>query len=236
MLKALLPRPKEERDETGISEEDIDGKVVDAVCSRLAEGQIGILPTETVYGLVGNAKDDSVVERIYAAKGRDPGKALPVWVFRWEDVAGLGVAVSEHAEKLARNFWPGPLTLVLPFLGASHCRWQIAPTLLKQWSEKKSVAVRIPDHPFARSVLRHMASPLIATSANRSGQAPATLSNPSDAVLRSKVDWIVDAGPSVFGRESSVVLCDEGGWRILREGALRGVMIQKALEQVKDRV
>ena len=226
--KALLPRPREEKDDPVLDQEAVNEKVIEAVCEGLGKGQIGILPTETVYGLVGSAQADAVIDRIYEAKGRQREKSLPVQVSKFSDVAGLGVAINAQAETLARNFWPGPLTLVLPFLGADKCRWNIAPKLLAQWAEIKTVAVRIPDHPVAQMVLKRVGMPVVATSANVSGEEPITRLSQLDETLRGKVDWIVDGGPTVFGRESSVVLCDAEGWRILREGALRAVLIAKA--------
>ncbi len=228
VLRALLPTRKEDRDEAVINEEDVNPRVLKIVCDGLLAGQVGIIPTETVYGLMGDAGNDAVIERIYAIKERDRDKPLPVQVFRFSDVAALGVSCNASAELLARNFWPGPLTLVLPFLGAAHCRVNIAPTLLRQWEEAKTVAVRIPEHTVTRMVLETVRIPLVATSANISGQEPITRLSQLDETLPRKVDWIVDGGTTVFGRESTVVRCDEEGWRILREGALRGVILQKA--------
>ncbi len=227
--KALLPRPREERGECGIDASDIDGDVVGKVCEGLRSGQVGVLPTETVYGLMGCAQSDAVVDRIYALKARDRGKPLPVQVRSLEEVVLLGADVNSFAQILARNFWPGPLTLVLPFFGAGRCRAGIAPALLTQWSQKGTLAVRVPDHPFMQMVLRDAGMPLIATSANVSNEEPVTRLNQLDKGLKEQVDWMVDGGASVYRRESSVVLCDREGWRILREGALRGVVIEKAL-------
>lgn len=229
--KAISPRSLEDRDDDFIDVHHIDQRVIDRVCEGLRAEQIGILPTETVYGLVGTSHSDAVVERIYEAKGRDRKKPLPVQVGRFVDVAGLGVQVNKPAEILAQNFWPGPMTLVLPFLGEMRCNAGIASALLKQWTEQKTVAVRIPDHPVAKLVLMQFGAPMLATSANASGEEPVTKLSQLDLGLRKKVDWIVDGGPTVFGRESTVVLCEGQEWRILREGALRGTIIQKAFAQ-----
>ncbi len=231
ILKALLPRHRHAFEEEGINVDHIDDNVIETVGMALKEGQIGIFPTETVYGLVGSAQSDSVIERILEIKQRDRNKPLPVQVASLKDVPALGVELNAYAESLARNFWPGPLTLVLPFLGPEHCRCNIAGLLLAQWSEKKTVAVRIPQHPVAALVLRMAGIPLVATSANLSGGAPVTRIAQIEAPLRNKVDWILDGGPSEFARESTVVLCDKEGWRILREGALRGILIQKSLAE-----
>ena len=233
-LRAFLPRSKEQRDEDIWEEADVDLRVVQTVASGLLEGRIGILPTETVYGLVGSSQSDSAVQRIYEVKGRGHDKPLPIWIRKFSDLAGLGVDVNPQAEILARNFWPGPLTLILPFLDPARCRWKVAPELIKRWIQKKSVAIRIPDHPMAQLVLAKLEFPLVGTSANLSGQEPATSASGLDETLRKHVDWVVDGGPSVFQRESSIVICDKG-WRILREGALRGILIERALAQASGR-
>ena len=236
ILKALLPRRRHDfDDEAGIDVDQIDDRVVAAVADLILNHQIGILPTETVYGLVGSAQSDDVVERIFQIKGRDVKKPLPVQVSSFRDVADLGVEIGPQAETLESNFWPGPLTLVLPFLGPERCAKQIAPSLLRQWQEKGTVAIRISDHPVTALILRKANIPVVATSANISGQAPITRLAQLDTALRGKVDWIVDAGPAQFSRESSVVQCDREGWRILREGALRGAIIQKTLLSVTSR-
>lgn len=234
VLKAIRPGSLEDKDDDFIDVHHINEKVVEIVCEGLQAGQVGILPTETVYGLFGHCRSDAVVERIYAIKERDRGNPLPVQVGKFSDLAALPVSVNAPAECLAKNFWPGPLTLVLPFVDDARAA-EIAPALRKQWSEKKTVAIRIPEHPMMRLVLMKFGGPLIATSANASGEEPITRLSQLDPVLQNKVDWVVDGGPTVFGRESTVVLCEGRDWRILREGALRGIVIQKALAQVAGR-
>jgi L-threonylcarbamoyladenylate synthase len=220
LLRALLPRPRDEKQDPVVDRDQIREAVIEQVSDGLVADQVGILPTETVYGIFGSALSDAVVQRIYAIKQRDRSKPLPVQIAKASDLTKLGVAVSAHAQNLARNFWPGPLTLVLPFLGRDHCAWKIAPLLLKQWADQKTVAVRIPEHPVVNMVLARAGIPLIATSANISEKDPVTRVDHLDSDLKKKVDWVVDGGPAVFGRE-----------RLLREGALRGAVLQRALVQ-----
>ncbi len=230
--KAILPRPLDQRDEPTLDWDHIKEAVVQAAAEGLAAGQVGIFPTETVYGLIGSACSDEVFDRIYELKGRAQSKPLPIQVHKLSDLEPLGLLVTEHAQVLASNFWPGPLTLVLPFLGRDKCRAGLAPKLLEQWAKNGNAAVRIPDHPVTQMLLAKCTSPIMATSANISGTNPISLLSQLDPGLKRKVDWIVDGGPTVTGRESTVVQCDAAGWRILREGALRGVVIQKAFAEV----
>ena len=100
VFKVLLPRSREEQDDPTIDEDAVNAKVIETICDRIKAGTIGIVPTETVYGLVGSASSDAIVARMYAIKGRDRGNPLPVQVSAWESVSALGVEISAQAEFL----------------------------------------------------------------------------------------------------------------------------------------
>ncbi len=190
-----------------------------AECLRL--GGLVAMPTETVYGLAADATSESAVARVYAAKGRPAFNPLIA------HVAGVEAALEQarfdaDAERLARAFWPGPLTLVLPV--ASTCR-----VSLLARAGLDSLALRAPDHPVARALIEAAGRPLAAPSANRSGHVSPTTADHVLADLDGRIDWILDAGPSRCGVESTIVACLGAGPALLRPGAIPEEAIEAAL-------
>ncbi len=176
----------------------------------LRQGGLVAFPTETVYGLGADAGDAAAVRRIFAAKGRPSDNPLIVHVADLGDVDEIGVVTPLGAE-LIRRFWPGPLTLVLPALDALPAETRAGlPT----------VAVRCPDHPVARALIRAVGRPLAAPSANRSGRPSPTAAEAVFDDLDGRIDAVLDGGPCLRGIESTVVDCTGDAPRLLRLGAL----------------
>jgi L-threonylcarbamoyladenylate synthase len=178
----------------------------------LRAGDPVAFPTETVYGLGARANDADAVRRIYEAKGRPEHKPLIVHV---RDVEQARLLVREwppEAEELARLYWPGPLTLVLP-------RAAIVPDVVT--AGRDSVAVRAPAHPIAQRLIVACGFALAAPSANPSGLPPPTSAAEVAASLRGKIRLVVDGGPTP-GRTPSTILdlCRTDGAAILRVGAI----------------
>ena len=197
-----------------------DREAIAAAARCLAAGGLVAFPTETVYGLGADARDGEAVARLYAAKGRPAFNPLIVHV---ADVAAARrVAVfTAAAERLAAQFWPGPLTLVL--LKADGCI--VADLAL---AGLDSVAVRVPAHPVARALLEAFGGPIVAPSANRSGHVSPTSATHVLADLRGRVDLIIDAGPCTVGVESTIVSCLEQP-TLLRPGGVPREAIEAAL-------
>src|SRR6266849_2954888 len=191
----------------------------------LRAGEVVALPTETVYGLAANALDARAVERIFAVKGRPAHNPVIVHVASVEMARRCTAAWPPVAESLARAFWPGPLTQVLP-------RAEDIP--LGVTAGGQTVGVRWPSHPFIQAVIRQCGFPLAAPSANLSNQLSPTNAEHVRKYLGGKIPLIVDGGQSQVGIESTVV--DVSGWppRLLRpgmihEGALMAVTGELAL-------
>jgi L-threonylcarbamoyladenylate synthase len=187
-----------------------DATTVERAAAALARGELVILPTETVYGLAADAANPAAVARLYEAKVRPRFNPLIAHVAGLDEAIALA-ALDERALELARAFWPGPLTLVSPFL-AGVC--DLARAGLD------TLAVRAPAHPLARAVLRAFGGPVVAPSANRSGRpSPTTL---ADAVAEtgSYAAAALDGGPCAIGLESTVVSLLDGPPRLLRPGAV----------------
>ena len=190
-----------------------------ARCLRL--GGLVAMPTETVYGLAADATSDKAVAAVYAAKERPAINPLIAHVLDIEAAREHGLFGPE-AETLARAFWPGPLTLVLPVAPTSRI------SLLAR-AGLDSVAVRSPSHEAARALIEAAGVPLAAPSANRSGAVSPTTAAHVAADLTDRVDWILDAGPCRHGVESTIVAC-LGDWpQLLRPGAITREAIESAL-------
>jgi L-threonylcarbamoyladenylate synthase len=180
-----------------------------ARCARaLEEGDIGIIPTDTVYGIAALANDSTAVARVMEIKGRPPGKPLPVQARGLEDASLIAAMEDPVARALALDFWPGPLTLVLPRRGDTVLPFQ----------DEETIGVRVPGSAFDLELLA-AAGFLVVPSANPAGAPPPEEVSEIAAEIIGAVDFVVDAGPCPCGVESTVVRV-VGGTRILRGGAI----------------
>lgn len=170
----------------------------------LRRGGLVAFPTETVYGLAANLEDPQAIQELYQVKERPFGKQVTLHVAGIEEVSRRGGVVGPPAAALMRRFWPGPLTLVLPRAGGG------------------TLGFRMPDHPAALALLREAAVPVVATSANLSGNPPPRTAEEVMRGLADKIDLVLDAGPAPVGVESTVLDLASDPPRILRPGALAG--------------
>src|SRR3954463_5103814 len=169
---------------------------IEAAVRVLAGGGLVAFPTETVYGLGADATNGAAVARLYAAKGRPRFNPLIAHVA--DARAALALARFPDEAKLSAGvFWPGPLTLVLP--KADGC-----PVSELATAGLDSIAVRVPDHPIARDLLKAFGKPIVAPSANQSGHVSPTTAQHVLADLNGRVDLIVDGGPTSVGVESTI--------------------------------
>src|SRR6185436_16878294 len=170
------------------------------------------MPTETVYGLAADATDGEAVARIYAAKGRPSFNPLIVHVASLEQAEKIA-RFSDVARDLARRFWPGPLTLVLPLRPDSGIASIVTAGL-------GTIALRVPAHPAMRDLLAAAGRPLAAPSANASGRISPTRAAHVLASLGGRIPLIVDGGPTAHGLESTIVALTGGAPRLLRPGPI----------------
>jgi L-threonylcarbamoyladenylate synthase len=162
---------------------------------QLQAGELVAVPTETVYGLAANALDARACAKIFKAKGRPTADPLIVHVYALSQLKDL-CEVNDAALTLAKAFWPGPLTLVLP-------KKPVVPDIVT--AGRDSVAVRMPRHPVFRRLLKAAGLPLAAPSANPFGYvSPTTAQHVLDG-LGGKIRYILDAGPAALGLESTIV-------------------------------
>ena len=177
----------------------------------LAAGGLVAFPTETVYGLGADATNGAAVARLYDAKGRPSFNPLIAHVAD-ADAARVLARFPTAARRLARAFWPGPLTLVLPKL--ADC-----PVAELATAGLDTIAVRVPNHPLARAILLAFGRAVVAPSANRSGHVSPTTAQHVLADLRGRIELIVDGGPTPMGLESTIIACLDRPV-LLRPGAL----------------
>ena len=187
----------------------------------LAAGAIVGLPTETVYGLGADATNPDAIARVYAAKGRPSFNPLIAHVADLAAAEEIGVLVDD-AVRLAARFWPGPLTLVVP------ARPEGAVCELAR-AGLPTVALRVPEHPFASAVLRAFGKPVAAPSANLSGHVSATTAEHVAADFGDRVDAVFDAGAAPGGLESTIVGLAGPDPVLLRAGAIPSRDIERAL-------
>jgi L-threonylcarbamoyladenylate synthase len=187
-------------------------------------GELVAFPTETVYGLGANALDPAAVAKIYAAKGRPPGSPLIVHVDSVEMARGLAREWPEKAEKLARRFWPGPLTLVLP-------KQPHVPDALTAGLD--TVGIRMPADPIALALIQEAGLPVAAPSANRFSElSPTTAQHVRDA-MGDRVAMVLDGGRTTVGIESTVLSLAGPEAILLRPGMISQAQIEEVIGHVR---
>jgi len=199
-----------------------DAATVAEAARVLASGGLVAFPTETVYGLGADATDGRAVARLYAAKGRPAFNPLIAHVVDMK-AAQMLARFNPKAAQLAKAFWPGPLTLVLP--KAAKCRVADLAT-----AGLDTIAVRVPNHHVARDILAALGRPVVAPSANRSGHVSPTRAEHVQADLAGRIDLIVDGGATPVGVESTIVACLKEPV-LLRPGGLPRAAIENVIEQ-----
>ena len=194
---------------------------IDEAARLLRAGELVAFPTETVYGLGGDATDDRAVAGIFAAKGRPQFNPLIVHVPDLALARQLA-AIDARAERVIERFWPGPLSLVLP--RAAHC-----PVSLLASAGLDTLALRMPAHPLALELLRRTGRPLAGPSANRSGRVSPTTAAHVMEELAGRIAAVLDGGPCAVGVESTVV--DLGGAQptLLRPGGVAREDLERVL-------
>jgi len=189
-----------------------EDKVLQEAIHTLLSGGVVAYPTETFYGLGVKFDQEKSLERLYSLKKRPIEKALPLIIGDRELLSQLSPSVGKTANSLIEQFWPGPLTLVLPAL-ASLSRYLTAGS--------HTVAVRIPGDSFALRLARAAKFPITATSANVSGEPPAADVKTIIEYFNASLDLIIDGGITTGGLPSTILDVTGDRPRILREGALK---------------
>jgi len=212
-LRSMVQTRRLTPDATGIAE----------AAAILKRGGLVAFPTETVYGLGADATNAEAVAGIYAAKERPSFNPLISHLDSFEAARKQGT-FDETAERLARAFWPGPLTLVVPV--AETCTIS---DLARAGLD--SVALRMPAHLLAHALLERTGRPIAAPSANRSGRISPTEADHALGDLDGRIDAVLDGGPALVGVESTIVACLGGAPCLLRPGGVPREAIEALIER-----
>ena len=199
--------------------------VIDEVVDLLMRGGVIGYPTETVYGLGGNATEARVVERITRLKGRDSGKPLLVLVNGIEDVLPLIRGFSPRVKILMEDFWPGPLTLI--FEASS-----VLPEAISAGTGR--LGVRVSPDPVCRALVERLKKPLVSTSANPTGKKPARTASEVLYYFGDGIDLILDGGERKSEIPSTVLDVSGDIPRLLREGSIQREAIEKVMGGVRE--
>lgn len=190
----------------------------------LGRSALIVMPTDTVYGVVADAFDPTAVRRLFRAKGRSRRMPIPVLVGSHDTLRALGTKLTPDTLELAREFWPGGLTLI--------CRQQ--PSLSWDLGDSRgTVALRMPDHPDAVALLQDQ-GPLAVTSANLSGEPPATTVEAAYEMLGESVDVYLDAGPTPGNIPSTIVDATGDELVVVRHGVITLDQLREVIPDVGD--
>lgn len=195
---------------------------IDLACELLKLGEVVAVPTETVYGLAGDSRNENSVHKIFEAKGRPSDNPLIVHISNLKMLDGIVSHFSEDAKKLADAFWPGPLTIVMP-------KGNVVSNATTAGLD--SVGVRMPSHPVALEIIEKSGIPFSAPSANISGKPSPTTAQDVFEDMNGKIPLIVDGGECVAGVESTVVSVLNSTPIILRPGIITKEMMESVLNK-----
>ena len=180
------------------------------IINTLKDGKLVIMPTDTIYGIIGDATNEDVINKVYEVKERPHDKPLLILVSNFSMLHELVTEIPKETEKIIKKFWPGPLTIL--FKKSS----KVSDTLT---ANSALVAIRMPNDKRLLNIMNHLNRPLISTSANISSHNAITNPNQLEEKMKEKIDLIVDEG-TVNNEASTLITIVNGKIEILREGSL----------------
>lgn len=195
---------------------------MDRAAELIASGELVAFPTETVYGLGGDALDPEAAHRIYAAKGRPSDNPLIVHIADFSDMDRIAREIPDAARKLADAFWPGPLTMIV---------WKSDAVPGATTGGLDTVAVRMPNHPVARELIRRSGKLIAAPSANTSGRPSPTEAKHVWEDMNGRIPMILDGGAVKIGIESTIIDLTEEVPMVLRPGYITPAMLSNVLSR-----
>jgi len=199
-------------------------RALEQAIAVLQRGGVVAYPTDTVYGIGASLHYPGALGRIYEIKGRKEDVPLPVLLASSGDLAKVSTGIDPRLLALASRFWPGPLTVAVP------ARASLPPQVI---AADGTVGVRVPAHSVALTLAQRVGGAIATTSANISGQPPATRAAEIGQLLRNRLDLILDSGISRNGKASTVIRLEGDTIHIIREGAIPAGTIQSAWRLVQ---
>lgn len=180
------------------------------IIKTLKDGKLVIMPTDTIYGIIGDATNEDVINKVYEVKERPHDKPLLILVSNLSMLHELVTEIPKETEKIIKKFWPGPLTILF------KKSYKVSDTLT---ANSSLVAIRMPNDKRLLNIMNHLNRPLISTSANISSHNAITNPNQLEEKMKEKIDLIVDEG-TVNNKASTLITIVNGKIEILREGSL----------------
>jgi len=206
-------------------------QVLDQAVQALASGQLVAFPTETVYGVAASAQSEEGVERLRTGKGRPEGKPLTLALASVAEALAWLPQMSRLGRRLARRCWPGPCTLVFGE-GIEEALAGLPEGVRRHVCPQGTLGLRVPAHEAILQAMEQLASPLVLTSANRSGEPAATTAAAVVEALGDELALVIDDGACRFGQASTVVRVDGASWSVLREGVLSAADVERLTARV----
>ncbi len=203
----------------------IEEEKLEYIAEEFRKGKIIVYPTETFYGLGTNPFNREAVKKIYYLKKREFGKPLPIIIHEKSQVEELAQDIHEVFYKIAERFWPGPLTIVLKAKS-------IFPD--EMLGEEKTIGMRLPNFEWLRGLVKKVGFPIIATSANISGEGEISSPIELTKIFYGEVDLIVDGGKTSGKKPSTVLDLTGNKAKIIREGIIPKSEINEFLEEIKN--
>ena len=191
-----------------------DEKTIQFAATLLKNGGLVAFPTETVYGIGANFLNKETIKKLYEIKKRPFNKPFTVHISTLRTIAEMGCEISPFADHLIRKFWPGPLTIILK-------------------GKNGKVGFRMPRNGIAKDIISKSGVPVVAPSANISGEKPPTR---ADEILNNfdgKIDLVLDSGKTEFGKESTIVDLTSFPYKLIREGAIPESEIREILGELQ---
>jgi L-threonylcarbamoyladenylate synthase len=193
--------------DTDILQADAPGAIGQAA-KLLKEGHVVAFPTDTLYGVGVDPFNSAAIQKLYEVKERAAEKGIPILLADLADLEKVTWHISDYAQSLIEQFWPGPLTIIVP--KRSELPANISPNT--------GIAVRIPDHIVSRAFIRAAGGVVATSSANRSGEAPARNAAEAFEAMNGKIAAVLDGGEVRHGQASTVLDCMSDPPKVLREG------------------
>ncbi len=201
--------------------------VVRQAVASLREGRLVGFPTETVYGVAASALVPAAVARLRESKGRPEGKPLTLAVASPADALDWVPDMSALGRRLARRCWPGPVTLVFQSAAEGGLASQLSEEVRRWVAPTGTLGLRVPAHEAILQVLRQLSAPLVLSSANASGEPPATTAEQVVHAVGQDLDLVIDDGPSHYGQASTVVKVNGDRFEVLRAGVVSAATLER---------
>lgn len=218
---STLTRATARKKKLRLGRKPLPAHLLSTLAQDIRGGAVVIFPTETVYGIGASVFARDGIRRIYTLKGRQWRKPLAVLVPTLEAARPLVEEIPAEAFRLAKRFWPGPLTLI----------FKASPLGRLVTGGLETLGVRIPDHPVALDILKAVGIPMAVTSVNRSGEEPATSGAAADRLFGARIDWMIDGGVCRVKTASSVIDLSHYPYTVIRHGAIHKREVEEVLNR-----